>query len=80
MLAAQVGDAAIISVQDPIQLSNYFESQPDLALLRPQADDYASGHPTAADVLIVIKPDDESSAYDRQEKLPRYAAAGVAEL
>src|SRR5438093_6868744 len=35
-----VGDRAIVSAQNPIQLSDYSEPEPDIALLRPRADDY----------------------------------------
>jgi trehalose-6-phosphatase len=37
LLSRLVGDTAIISVQNPIQLNNYTEPQPDLTLLAPHA-------------------------------------------
>jgi Uma2 family endonuclease len=42
----QVGRVAIVSVQDPIQLDDYSEPEPDVALLRPRADFYRHAHPT----------------------------------
>ncbi len=68
-----------ISVQNPIWLSEHSEPEPDIALLRPRADYYAEAHPTAADVYLVVEVADSSLAYDQQQKVPRYAAAGIAE-
>src|ERR671915_162705 len=42
-----VQDSALVRVQQPIRLDQYTEPEPDLALVRPRADFYASGHPTA---------------------------------
>ncbi len=80
LLFAQVGQTAIISVQDPIQLNSMSEPQPDLALLRYQEDFYAQATPSAADVLLIIEVSDTTLAYDRLEKLPRYALAGIPEV
>src|SRR2546423_9728172 len=52
LLSSLVGQDAIVSVQDPVQLNDFSEPEPDLALLRPRADFYAHAHPTAADVLL----------------------------
>lgn len=38
------GDGAIVSVQNPIRLVDDSEPEPDIALLRPRNDFYASGH------------------------------------
>ncbi len=74
-----VGDQAIVSPQNPIQLNDYTEPQPDVAVLRPRADNYQRAHPVAADVLLIIEVSDTTAQYDRIEKLPRYAAAGIPE-
>ncbi|MAT65375.1 MAG: hypothetical protein CMN57_06995 [Gammaproteobacteria bacterium] len=79
ILSLGVGDAAIVSAQDPIILDPHSEPQPDLALLRPRADYYAAAHPRPADVLLVIEVADSSLAYDRDIKLPLYARAGIPE-
>lgn len=72
-------DTVILSVQDPIQLDDYSEPQPDLAVLQYRADFYTHRHPVADDVLLVIEVSDTTVDYDRDEKLPRYAAANIAE-
>lgn len=78
-LTRRVGDAALVWVQNPLDLGAYDEPQPDLALLRPQPGEYRKAHPRATDVLLVIEVADTSLGYDRQTKLPMYAAAGVPE-
>ena len=75
-----VGDAAVVSVQDPLRLTDRSEPVPDLMLLRPRPDFYAAGHPTAADVLLLIEVSDTTLAYDRGTKLPLHAREGVPEV
>jgi len=67
-------------VQDPVRLDLRSEPQPDVALLRWQADFYAAEPPGPADVLLVVEVGDSSAASDRLVKLPLYAAAGVPEV
>ena len=76
----RVGDQAIVSVQNPIRLSNYSEPEPDIALLRPRADFYRTGKARPEDVLLLVEVASSSLDYDRSMKLPRYAAAGIAEV
>jgi Uma2 family endonuclease len=78
-LNRKLGDAAIVSVQDPIRLNDFSEPQPDLALLKPRRDFYSDSHPTPQDVLLVIEVADTSAAYDRSVKLPLYARSGIPE-
>ncbi len=78
-LTVLVGDQAIISPQNPVQLNEYTEPQPDIAVLRPRDDNYARAHPQANDVRLIIEVSDTSAGYDRTEKLPRYAAAQIGE-
>jgi Uma2 family endonuclease len=80
LLTDRLGKAALVSVQNPVRLSDYSEPQPDIVVLRPRSDFYQSSHPTPADVLLLIEVCDTSVDYDQVEKLPRYAAAGVPEV
>jgi Uma2 family endonuclease len=66
-------------VQNPIRLGERSEPQPDLALLRPRGDFYASGHPGPQDVLLVVEVAETSADADREVKVPLYARAGVLE-
>lgn len=70
---------AIISVQNPIRVGDNGEPQPDLVLLRPKGDYYASGAPTPPDILLVVEVADSSVEYDRQIKAPLYARSGIPE-
>jgi len=71
---------AVVSVQDPLQLSDRSEPQPDLMLLQPRPDFYGEFHPRPADVLLLIEVADTTADYDRFTKLPLYARAGIAEV
>jgi Uma2 family endonuclease len=72
-------DWFVLSVQDPIRLTDFSQPEPDIALLRPHADNYSSRSPGPADVLLVVEVADVSLVHDRRRKLPRYAAAGIPE-
>ncbi len=74
------GDVAVVSVQDPVHLSEESEPQPDLALIRPRADLYASGHPTPREVLLLIEVAETSAETDRRIKVPLYARSAVPEV
>ncbi|HEY0077518.1 MAG TPA: Uma2 family endonuclease [Pyrinomonadaceae bacterium] len=74
-----VGDETIVSVHNPIKLDDFSEPQPDVALLRLRDDFYRDGHPTPADVLLVVEVADTTVEYDRRVKAPLYAKAGIAE-
>ena len=80
LFVAAVGSRAVVSVQDPLRLSELSEPEPDLMLLKPRADFYADAHPTAADVLLLVEVADTSARYDREIKLPLYARHGVREV
>ncbi len=70
---------AVVSVQNPIQLDDFTEVLPDVAVLRYREDFYALAHPSPPDVLLLIEVADSSLRYDRGEKRLRYAQAGISE-
>jgi len=78
-LSSKVKKFAIVSVQNPIQLSEYSEPEPDITLLKRRDDFYAGSHPTPDDVLIAIEVADTTAESDRAVKLPAYARAGILE-
>ena len=80
VLNRRVGDQAIVSVQNPIRLSDASEPEPDIALLRPREDFYATRKAGPEDVLLLVEIAESSLDYDRLTKLPRYAAAGIVEV
>jgi Uma2 family endonuclease len=73
------GERALVSVQNPLRLSRYTEVQPDIVILKPRADFY-SGRYRPEDVVLLVEVAETTLRYDRNVKLPRYAAAGIAEV
>jgi Uma2 family endonuclease len=71
---------ARVRVQNPVRLSSGSEPEPDIALVRPRPDRYRRGHPGPGDVLLIIEVADTTLDYDRDTKLPFYAAAGIPEV
>ena len=69
---------AVVSVQNPVRLGDRSEPEPDVALLRPEADN--GRVPTAADVLLVVEVADATLAFDLGPKRRRYALAGIPEV
>ncbi len=70
---------AIISIQNPLQLNDLSEPEPDLMLLRSNADFYRTRHPNANDVLLLIEVADSSLSYDQNQKLRLYALHQIPE-
>jgi Uma2 family endonuclease len=78
-LVRLVGDRAIVGVQGSVRLDEYDEPQPDVYLLKPKDDFYASGHPGPSDILLMIEMADSSLEYDTDVKMRLYAETGVPE-
>jgi Uma2 family endonuclease len=78
LAAGVVADA--ILVQMPFVLDPHSEPEPDFVVVRGPADQYRRRHPRAKDVLLLVEVSDTSRDYDRRRKLPRYAAARIAEV
>jgi Uma2 family endonuclease len=78
-LVRAAGDEAIVLPQGSVRLDLYYEPEPDLVLLRPRPDFYASRHAGPGDILLVVEVADTSLEYDREVKKPLYAAAGIPE-
>src|SRR5262245_23577589 len=76
-LVRAAGDDAIVLPEGSVRLDVYSEPQPDLVLLRPRSDFYASRHAGPDDILLIIEIAHSSIQYDRDVKVPIYAAAGV---
>lgn len=79
LFSDRFGSAAVVWVQNPVRTAGDSEPQPDVVLLAPRDDFYASGRPGPADVLLLVEVADTTVAFDRGPKAALYAAAGVAE-
>ena len=80
LLSSLLAKKVIVSVQNPVTLNNLSEPQPDIALLKPRDDFYESAHPQAQDIFLLIEVADSSFEYDRNIKIPLYAASGILEV
>jgi Uma2 family endonuclease len=78
-LVTTVDTSAIVRVQGSVRLDLFNEPEPDIVLLRPQADFYASAHPGPADILLIVEVAESSIDYDRDIKARVYARAGLPE-
>lgn len=79
LFSRALGDAAIVSAQNPVVLGDFSAPQPDLALLRWREDFYEQAHPGPEDILVVVEVADSTLAHDRDRKLPLYARFAVPE-
>jgi hypothetical protein len=73
-------ECCIVSIRNPVRLDEYNELQPDVMLLKRIPNYYSKHHPGSDDVLLMIEVADDSLGYDRDEKIPAYARAGIAEV
>ena len=80
LLNRELGDRAIVAVQDPIYVNDFSEPEPDLSILRPRRDFYERAHPGPEDVLWLVEVSNSSLQLDREVKLPLYARHRIPEL
>ena len=73
----QTDDDLLVSINNPVVLRFDSLSLADLTLVRSPYN--PAGLPTAVDVVLVGEIADLSLEYDRDAKLPLYAAAGIPE-
>ena len=74
-----VSDEILVSIQNPIRLSDYNEPEPDLVLADLTKFD-GKRHPRPAEVLLVVEVSDSTVKYDRSTKLSLYAEAEIPEV
>ncbi|GAB4255850.1 MAG: Uma2 family endonuclease [Methylomicrobium sp.] len=79
LLKLLTSETAIASVQNPLQLGDLSEPEPDFMLLKPNPDFYSTRHPVAADVLLLIEVADSSLDFDRNQKMHLYALHRISE-
>jgi len=79
LLSKLIPDNVIPSIQNPLQLGDLSEPEPDFMLLKPNDDFYCSRHPNGNDVLLLIEVADSSLSFDQNQKLRLYASHNVPE-
>jgi Uma2 family endonuclease len=78
-LRAQLGETALVRTQDPIQLDDFSEPEPDLAVVKGTVLDYAKQHPRSDQVYLVVEVADSTLKQDCEVKDKLYAQAGIAD-
>ena len=78
--SGRLAGRAIVSVQNPLDVSERSEPEPDFQLLVRRDDRYAHSAPRPQDVLLAVEVSDSTLNHDVNTKLPMYSAAGVPEL
>ena len=79
LLFKLLSDRAEIRVQLPVILGNDSEPEPDLAVVRFDADEYSFRHPEVPDIYLLIEVADSTIAKDRNQKARIYAKYRVLE-
>lgn len=74
-----LANQAEVYTQDPIQLDDFSEPEPDIAVVRIDPLDYADHHPTPSEIYLIIEVADSSLKYDRETKGKAYAKSGLAD-
>lgn len=80
MLIEKMRGMVIVSIQNPVDLNEYSEPEPDITILKPRQDFYSINHPWPEDILFIIEVADTSLDYDRSVKIPLYAKASIQEV
>lgn len=75
-----LGTRVIVSPQNPVELDDTSQPQPDIALLQTRADFYESGHPQSSDIFLLVEVADTTVEIDREIKIPLYAEDNIAEV
>nr|WP_242063246.1 Uma2 family endonuclease [Nostoc sp. FACHB-892] len=78
-LKRSLAGVALVRVQDPIQVSQYSEPEPDIAVVRIDARKYINHHPAPNEIFLLIEVADTTLDMDRKQKAPLYANAGIAD-
>ncbi len=79
LFTQRLGDRAIVSPQNPVELDDTSQPQPDVALLQPRPDFYELRHPQASDIFLLVEVADTTVEADREIKIPLYAQDSISE-
>jgi Uma2 family endonuclease len=65
--------------ENPVVLPNDGQPEPDIAVVAGVPGRYRDHHPGPEDVLLIVEVADSSLSFDRRQKGPQYAVAGIQE-
>jgi Uma2 family endonuclease len=78
IFARHLSEDKLVTIQNPVYLDRYGEVYPDAVIVRNRR--YFDAHPRPNDVLLIIEVSDSTLGYDRDTKVPCYAAHGISEV
>ncbi|AFY60292.1 Uma2 family endonuclease [Synechococcus sp. PCC 6312] len=79
IFSQQLANQALLRLQDPVQLSDFSEPEPDIAIVKVDPLDYEDHHPTPAEIFLLIEVADSTLRRDRDLKVPVYGQSGIRE-
>lgn len=68
---------AAIYTQDPIELNDNSEPEPDVSVVKIDPNDYVTHHPQTEEIYLIIEVADSSLEYDCEIKAKLYAKSGI---
>jgi Uma2 family endonuclease len=78
-LEKSLDESVLVSTQEPINLDNFSEPEPDLAIVKGTMFDYAERHPSPEDVYLVVEVADSTLKKDCEVKDKLYARSNIAD-
>ena len=79
VLSRLLAGRALLRFQDPVQLSDFSEPEPDVAVVHIDPLDYEDHHPTPEEIFWLIEVADSTLRRDRDLKVPVYGRSHIAE-
>lgn len=79
LLENRLGNLALVRVQEPIQLDDLSEPEPDIALVIADPLYYEDSHPNPSQVYLIIEIADTTIRQDCGLKARLYAQSGIAD-
>jgi Uncharacterized protein conserved in cyanobacteria len=73
-----LGEDKLLTIQNPVHLDRYGEVYPDAVIVRNRR--YFDAHPRPDDVFLIVEVSESTLSYDRDIKIPLYAAHGIGEV
>ena len=79
VLSRLLAGKALLRFQDPVQLSDFSEPEPDIAVVQIDPLDYEDHHPIPREIFLLIEVADSTLRRDRDLKVPIYGRSGIQE-
>ncbi|OUC14837.1 MAG: hypothetical protein B0A82_11010 [Alkalinema sp. CACIAM 70d] len=79
VLSHQLAGRALLRFQDPVQLNNFSEPEPDVAIVHLNPLDYEDHHPRPEEIFWLIEVADSPLRRDRDIKVPLYGRSSIQE-